>query len=195
MEERTNPYAPRNESQHPQIDPPPLKWSDLRYVFVGGLPSHCDSNDLFCPADTNAGFETKRQFPQLSSPRSPHALVAPASNAERERLARNLAEAIDDRYRHDAAAQFERAFSLGQLCEGPSRGRRRPRVAAGERAEPQVLPDGHVGDDPPAFHQLKDAAPHDAVRIDPVDPPAVEHDLSPRDLADLAVSNLPRDSE
>ena len=30
----------------------------------------------------------------------------------------HLAEAIDDLYRHDAAAQFERAFSLGQLCEG-----------------------------------------------------------------------------
>ena len=86
-------------------------------VGPGGLPSHCDSNDLFCPAYTNAGFETKRQFPQLSSLRSPHSLVA-ASNAERERLARNLAEAIDDLYRHDAAAQFERASSLGQLCEG-----------------------------------------------------------------------------
>jgi len=45
-------------------------------------------------------------------------LVAPASNAERERLAHNLAEAIDDLYRRDAAAQFERAFSLGQVCEG-----------------------------------------------------------------------------
>jgi hypothetical protein len=45
-------------------------------------------------------------------------MVAPASNAERERLARNLAEAIDDLHRHDAAAEFERAFSLGQLCEG-----------------------------------------------------------------------------
>ena len=89
----------------------------LKLVGPGGLPSHCDSNDLFCPADTNAGFETKRQFPQLSSPRSPHALIAPVSNAERERLARNLAEAIDDLYRHDAAAQFERAFSLGQLSE------------------------------------------------------------------------------
>ena len=37
----------------------------------GGVPSPSDSNDLFCPADTNAGFETKRQFPRLSSPRSP----------------------------------------------------------------------------------------------------------------------------
>ena len=36
-------------------------------VGPGELPSHCDSNDLFCPAGTNAGFETKRQFPQLSS--------------------------------------------------------------------------------------------------------------------------------
>ena len=86
-------------------------------VGPGGVPPHYDSNDLFCPAYTNAGFETKRQFPQLSSLRSPHSLVA-ASNAERERLARNLAEAIDDLYRHDAAAQFERAFSLVQLCEG-----------------------------------------------------------------------------
>jgi hypothetical protein len=83
-------------------------------VGPGGLPSHCDSNDLFCPADTNAGFEIKRQFPQLSSPRALRA----GEHAERERLARNLAEAIDDLYRHDAAAQFERAFSLGQLCEG-----------------------------------------------------------------------------
>ena len=56
-------------------------------VGPGGVPPHYDSNDLFCPAYTNAGFETKRQFPQLSSLRSPHSLVA-ASNAERERLAR-----------------------------------------------------------------------------------------------------------
>ena len=34
-----------------------------------------------------------------------------------DQRARNLAEAIDDLYRHDAAAQFERAFSLGQLSE------------------------------------------------------------------------------
>src|SRR6516165_3511965 len=39
-------------------------------------------------------------------------LVAPRTD---DRCARNLAEAIDDLYRHDAAAQFERAFSLGQL--------------------------------------------------------------------------------
>jgi hypothetical protein len=56
-----------------------------KLVGPGGVPSPSDSNDLFCPADTNAGFETKRQFPRLSSPRSPHPLVAPASNAERER--------------------------------------------------------------------------------------------------------------
>jgi hypothetical protein len=48
---------------------------------------------------------------------SDHKGTAPASNAERERLARNLAEAIDDLCRHDAAAQFERAFSLEQLSE------------------------------------------------------------------------------
>jgi hypothetical protein len=81
------------------------------------VPASYDFNSLICPSRTKAAFEHKRQFPQLSSPRSPHSLVAPASNAERERLARNLAEAIDDLYRHDAAAQFERAFSLGQLCE------------------------------------------------------------------------------
>jgi hypothetical protein len=42
-------------------------------------------------------------------------LIAPRTD---DQCARNLAEAIDDLYRHDAAAQFERAFSLGQLCEG-----------------------------------------------------------------------------
>src|SRR5262249_53891078 len=46
----------------------------------GGVPSPSDSNDLFCPADTNVSFEIKRQFPQLSSPRSSHALVAPAAS-------------------------------------------------------------------------------------------------------------------
>ena len=29
--------------------------------------------------------------------------------------------------------------------------------------------------------------PHDAVGIDPADPPAIEHDLSPRDLAVLGL--------
>ena len=42
-------------------------------------------------------------------------LIAPRTD---DQCARNLAEAIDDLYRHDAAAQFERASSLGQLCEG-----------------------------------------------------------------------------
>ena len=35
-----------------------------------------------------------------------------------DQCTRDLGEAIDDLYRHDAAAQFERASSLGQLCEG-----------------------------------------------------------------------------
>jgi len=35
-----------------------------------------------------------------------------------DQCTRDLGEAIDDLYRHDAAAQFERDFSLGQLCEG-----------------------------------------------------------------------------
>ena len=86
-------------------------------VSPADVPANYDFNSLICPSRTKAAFEHKRRFPQLSSLRSPHSLVA-ASNAERERLARNLAEAIDDLYRHDAAAQFERASSLGQLCEG-----------------------------------------------------------------------------
>ena len=36
-------------------------------VGPGGVPPHCDSNDLFCPASSNAGLETKRQSPRLSS--------------------------------------------------------------------------------------------------------------------------------
>ena len=64
-------------------------------VGPAGLPSHSDCNDLFCPADTNAGFETKRQFPQLSS-RAAHTRSSRlASKVERERLGRNLADAID----------------------------------------------------------------------------------------------------
>src|SRR5262249_46550213 len=41
---------------------------DVEIVDRKGLPSHCNSNDLFCPADANAGFEIKKQFPELSSP-------------------------------------------------------------------------------------------------------------------------------
>jgi hypothetical protein len=51
-------------------------------------------------------------------------LVAPRTWAERERLARNLAEVIDELcrpYRERlldlVQVQVERAFSLGQLCE------------------------------------------------------------------------------
>jgi hypothetical protein len=35
-----------------------------------------------------------------------------------DQCTRDIGEVIDDLYHHDAAAQFERAFSLGQLCEG-----------------------------------------------------------------------------
>ena len=86
-------------------------------VGPGGVPPHYDSNDLFCPAYTNAGFETKRQFPQLSSPRSPHSLVAPASNAERERLARNLAEAIDDLYAMTLQLVTASAYLISCRCK------------------------------------------------------------------------------
>src|SRR5262249_23197009 len=44
-------------------------------VGPGGVPPHCNSNDLFCPADANAGFETKKQFPKLSSPPEATSLV------------------------------------------------------------------------------------------------------------------------
>ena len=51
-------------------------------------------------------------------------MVAPRTWAERERLARNLAEVIDELcrpYRERlldlVQVQVERAFSLGQLCE------------------------------------------------------------------------------
>jgi hypothetical protein len=53
----------------------------------------------------------------LSSPRSPHALVAPASNAERERLARNLAEAIDDLYATTLQLVTARACSISCRCK------------------------------------------------------------------------------
>src|SRR5205823_1720347 len=42
----------------------------------GGVPPHCNSKDLFCPADANASFETKRQFAQLSSPPEAASLVS-----------------------------------------------------------------------------------------------------------------------
>jgi len=57
-------------------------------VSPADVPASYDFNSLICPSRTKAAFEHKRQFPQLSSPRSAHSLVAPASNAERERLAR-----------------------------------------------------------------------------------------------------------
>ena len=87
-------------------------------VSPADVPASYDFNSLICPSRTKAAFEHKRQFPQLSSRAAHTRSSRQATNAERERLARNLAEAIDDLYRHDAAAQFERAFSLGQLCEG-----------------------------------------------------------------------------
>src|SRR5262245_32798845 len=86
-------------------------------VSPADVPAGYDFNSLICPSRTKAAFEHKRQFPQLSSRAAHTRSSRQASNAERERLARNLAEAIDDLYRHDAAAQFERASSLGQLCE------------------------------------------------------------------------------
>src|SRR5262245_5729167 len=48
----------------------------LKMVGPGGVPSHCNSNELFCPADANAGFEIKKQFPELSSPPEAASLVS-----------------------------------------------------------------------------------------------------------------------
>ena len=60
-----------------------------------------------------------RQFPNCQRRRQTSPPLAPLIALRTDdQCARNLAEAIDDLYRHDAAAQFERAFSLGQLCEG-----------------------------------------------------------------------------
>src|SRR5262249_47823568 len=36
-------------------------------VGPGGVPPHCNSNDLFCPAYTKAAFGIQRQFLELSS--------------------------------------------------------------------------------------------------------------------------------
>ena len=47
-------------------------------------------------------------------------------------------------------------------------------VAADECAEPEIFQARHVGDDAAAFHHLEDAAAHDLVRFDAVDPLAVE---------------------
>jgi len=60
----------------------------------------------------------------LSNPRTPRALVAPARKAERERLARNLAEVIDELYQPYrewlldlVLVQMRRAMWPEQLCE------------------------------------------------------------------------------
>jgi hypothetical protein len=37
-------------------------------VGPGGVPPHSDVNSLACPADAKVGFETQKQFPELSSP-------------------------------------------------------------------------------------------------------------------------------
>src|SRR5215472_3727243 len=64
-----SPSAPRTDGVRPGVHVGRKAGRVLNVEIVDrkGLPSHCDSNDLFCPADTNAGFETKRQSPRLSS--------------------------------------------------------------------------------------------------------------------------------
>ena len=86
-------------------------------VSPADVPASYDFNSLICPSRTKAAFEHKRQFPQLSSPRSPHSLVAPASNAERERLARNLAEAIDDLYAMTLQLVTASAYLISCRCK------------------------------------------------------------------------------
>ena len=89
--------------------------------LLGGVPGSCATptgrRDLVCPAGVNVGIEAKKQFPELSSPRSPHSLVAPASNAERERLARNLAEAIDDLYAMTLQLVTASAYLISCRCK------------------------------------------------------------------------------
>ena len=85
-------------------------------VSPADVPASYDFNSLICPSRTKAAFEHKRQFPQLSSPRSPHSLVA-ANNAERERLARNLAEAIDDLYAMTLQLVTASAYLISCRCK------------------------------------------------------------------------------
>src|SRR5262249_2617030 len=115
-------------------------------VSPADVPASYDFNSLICPSRTKAAFEHKRRFPQLSSLRSPHSLVA-ASNAERERLARNLAEATDDLYRHDAAARSNATFRLGSYARGNA-----TRRATEKRCGPEVRPDRIMKAVPKASH-------------------------------------------
>ena len=113
----------------------------VRRRVLGGAPGRIRTSDpqirsLSPSAENSADFCKPDAFRPLSRQRVKPAFAnrkrapaSPRSGAERERLARDLGEAIDDLYRHDAAArdckhlldlvqvQVVRAFSLGQLYE------------------------------------------------------------------------------
>src|SRR5262249_62347769 len=88
-------------------------------VSPADVPASYDFNSLICPSRTKAAFEHKRQFPQLSSRAAHTRSSRQASNAERERLARNLAEAIDDLY----AMTLQRVTASAYLRADASRRR------------------------------------------------------------------------
>jgi len=52
-------------------------------VGPAGVPPHCDSNELPCPADANARIEAQKQFLKLSSTRPRHAVTIVAIPANR----------------------------------------------------------------------------------------------------------------
>jgi hypothetical protein len=86
-------------------------------VSPADVPASYDFNSLICPSRTKAAFEHKRQFPQLSSRAAHTRSSRQASNAERERLARNLAEAIDDLYAMTLQLVTASAYLISCRCK------------------------------------------------------------------------------
>jgi len=66
-----------------ELLPNPLKNQERESGLVGpgGVPSHCDSNELPCPADANARIGAQKQFLNLSSTRPRHAVTIVTKNS------------------------------------------------------------------------------------------------------------------
>src|SRR5262249_10299554 len=86
-------------------------------VSPADVPASYDFNSLICPSRTKAAFEHKRHFRQWSSRAAHTRSSRQASNAERERLACNLAEAIDDLYAMTLQLVTASAYLISCRCK------------------------------------------------------------------------------